>query len=443
MTVIINAVPFPHPEGGEYTAEEVEKLVQHAAKRRSKLRSGLTKPKNAAALGAAQHTYVGSAQVRFAAMVEAAKDLPFSRRKPIPHYVKLAGDLKLWQQISEPVHLRAKKKFGGGYRSYFDFGVRHRTAQIVASDLIRPQCDYAAFQYDVAGKGVQKAIAAARAYIKQGYRYGLHVDIQRYFDSFHHSAIYGPAISMDQDIKSMVLTGEHYNVKLDVKSAPLDVLTHYASQVASAGIPQGSSVSPLVADFFMSKLDLKQLPEGVVVLNYVDDFLILGVDVASAEKGSHALQSALTDLSAGDFTLAQKSHSDPDDFVFLGHEFHVGSDGNVSIKVLEAAANRFLDKYLARAELLKMHTASKISSKGLSASQATTELTGHVRELIQWVKSWLLACREADDMPEHQQHFELEIDMLCDEIGVLNGNALWASTKVNKAMRYFFSSSST
>jgi hypothetical protein len=439
LVVKIDTVPFPHDFSEDGDPKDIQKRVSQAAKRRKKLGKKLLGPTG---LNAAQHDYLGSADVRFATMMEAAKELPYDQRKKVLDYLQMASDLNPWKPITEPVYLRAKKKPDGGNRFYFEFDIRNKTAQIIAADMLRPLFQPAPFQCDVAGRGVPYAIASARKYIEQGYRYGLHLDIKKHFDSFSHSAILGPAISMTKDFKSAVLTGKHYKVKYASTSVPIDVLTQYTSYVASAGIPQGSSVSPLVAAFFMSKLDLGKLPEDVVVLNYVDDFLLLGKTASSLDAGSHALQSALTDLSAGDFVLVEKFDNKPNGFTFLGHDFSIDAEGTPHILVNDVSADQFLLRYMGRADGL-LKDASLIKKKSSSAAAVIDAIAALVKELIRWVKSWVLAYREADDMQAHQSHFRLEIAKLCEELGVASGDQLWKDTLAKEPMRYLFAYTSS
>jgi hypothetical protein len=371
-------------------------------------------------------------------MIAAAKRLPLKQRLSVYEYRLMASQLDLTKPIVEDVFLRVKSKPSGGFRRYCEFGILHRTAQNIVADMLRPQFSPAEFQYDAPGRGVSSAVKAARTLINGGHTYGRHLDIKSFFDKISHSFIEGPALKLEHGIKSAVLTGKHLSL---VKAYPgnVDHLSVYTSEIASAGIPQGSATSPLVASILLSKLDLSNLPKGTTVLNYADDFLLMANEEHKLEAGSDALQAALTALSAGDLLLVEKStQTSPGSFIYLGHRFEILPTGEVSVTVSNSSLNAFNTSVSQKAETLKAEAKQLVKLTGIELSSPIhhAELERMASRLAVWIKSWLAAFSEADNIGDLEEDFFADVVVICEDVGLTNAEEIWASAKATVALTY-------
>jgi hypothetical protein len=435
MLTLIDTMPFPSSNVEGYGPKEAQKLVNKTRKKRVKLLNILKNAKSQNELKKAQHEYVGSADVRFAAIIEAAKKVPFQQRLDVDTYRIIATELEIQKPIDEPVYVRIKPKSSGGHRLYCDYGVKQRTAQIIAADMLSPKFIRAPFQFD----SVHRAIRAARKYISLGFKHGRHLDVKSFFDKISHEYILGPALKMEPGIQASVLTGKFLKLVKGYDYGPSALYSSYCIEIASAGTPQGSATSPLVASILLSKLDLSSMPEDVVVLNYVDDFLILAKEEADLEAGSDALQAALTALSAGDLLLVQKStQANATNFTYLGHLFATGGSGQPSIIVSPASLHSFNVKVAKLAEALEgeAQAIAKLMKLPLSSPIHQVQFSGMVMELAAWIKAWLLAFSEADDIKDLGNEFGAYVSVVCDNLGLKNGSDIWANAKAHKALSY-------
>jgi len=127
------------------------------------------------------------------------------------------------------------------------------------------------------GRSVDRAIARIRKCRELGYAYVVDADIQTFFDRVDIDLLLerlaerqpGETIMelLRQWVRGCVWDGSHLH--------PL-----------TRGIPQGSPVSPLLANFFLEDFDRELEKSGRKLIRYADDFLILA---RTAEDASQAL----------------------------------------------------------------------------------------------------------------------------------------------------------
>ncbi len=88
------------------------------------------------------------------------------------------------------------------------------------------------------------------------------------------------------------------------------------------GIPQGSPLSPLLANFFLSPLDLELEKSGCRMVRYADDFLILARTPAEARSAASHASSLLKSLGLELNTRKTVEVTFDQGFTFLGAWFH-------------------------------------------------------------------------------------------------------------------------
>ncbi|MBN2414937.1 RNA-directed DNA polymerase [bacterium] len=125
------------------------------------------------------------------------------------------------------------------------------------------------------GRGVHTAVRAISALQEEGYAYAMDADIEGFFDNIPHDLLIEKVQLLFPDqpplwklfekwIKAETWDGEH-----------LDRF--------QKGIPQGSVVSPLLANLFLDSLDEFFIDLGFKLVRYADDFLVLSKTRAEAE----------------------------------------------------------------------------------------------------------------------------------------------------------------
>lgn len=140
-------------------------------------------------------------------------------------------------------------------------------------------------------KNVELAIKSMVEYYKAGHIYILEADIIKFFDKVNRDILLDKVFPNleDDSINNLIelfLSQEVGN--LDNHKGN----THYFLN-SSSGIPQGSSLSPLLANIYLAEFDQRMLTENYKMIRYADDFTVM---TASEEDARKAFQIAKEEL---------------------------------------------------------------------------------------------------------------------------------------------------
>lgn len=161
-------------------------------------------------------------------------------------------------------------KDGGGFRDLTIPAVRDRVVQSAAAALLMdgldPEWEDSSFGYR-RGRSVEMAVRMVDKHRRDGLRWVVDADIRSYFDSVPHDRL----IRRLQD---------HVD---DGPFVDLISLWLEAYGEAGRGLPQGSPVSPVLANLYLDVLDEAIEDRKTKIVRYADDFVILTLDAAAAE----------------------------------------------------------------------------------------------------------------------------------------------------------------
>jgi len=159
--------------------------------------------------------------------------------------------------------------------------VRDRVVQKVTLDRIEPllekefeECSYAYRK----GRSVKQVVYKIKEYYDQGYRWVVDADIDAFFDEMNHKLLLSKfdLVVHDPSIQRLVR-----------QWLKAEVWDGTSLTTLEKGIPQGSPISPILANLFLDELDEELLQKDYKYIRYADDYVIF---CKSTQKAKYALE---------------------------------------------------------------------------------------------------------------------------------------------------------
>lgn len=387
-----NAAPSPGHSAGENLGSISADLEAQAVKCERRFRKLERQLKRAAVKSsktrqAAERRWLGSHAVRVAATAAANRKLHKDIQVELPAVFEAAKAVRPGHPLDEPARLYAVRKASGGTRPIWDFGLTRRAVVETLKPIVRPSTEPRAFQYD--WRGVPAAIKAVKAAVLDGLVYAARLDISNHFGSFDIGAL-PHQLRLRKKIVEHSVAGKGIPV-LNEGALPSLLVT-----TARQGLPQGSGLSPLIALNITSRLDW-QVPQGIRLFNYADDFLVLGSTKEAADAAADALCAAIMSLPGGHFSSNKQKDTQAehvgDGVAFLGHLLIRWTD---IIEVTPTLPNcEALDGRIMEYE----RKARKAAPGWATAKQAAGYGLPALGDAWAFARSWARAFRECDDTP--------------------------------------------
>ena len=168
--------------------------------------------------------------------------------------------------------------------------VRDRVLQTAVAAYIEPfleaEFDECSFAYR-RGRSVRMAVERVYQLYQQGYCWLLDADIEEFFASVDRELAIGRLSILVPDETAVRL------VRLWLDSAVWDGL-HLTRP--TLGLPQGAVISPMIANLCLDVLDDRLLAEGLKMVRYGDDFVVLTKSRKVAERAQAITEEVLAGL---------------------------------------------------------------------------------------------------------------------------------------------------
>ena len=216
-----------------------------------------------------------------------------------------------------PLRLAELEKKHGGRRLLMVPAVRDRIPQTAVANWLgaklNESLDNASFAYRP-GTGVHAALRYLRELNRSGFRWVFDADIRQCFDSIDHHRLFEKLGDWLGD-SSPITTWIRAWVAAPVWDGA--DLTRLGS-----GIPQGSPLSPLLANFYLDEFDRRLRAQGVKFIRYADDFLVLTRTPFEMGPARRLAEDVLAGLGLRLNTEKTRTTSFDQWFRFLGAEIH-------------------------------------------------------------------------------------------------------------------------
>ena len=168
------------------------------------------------------------------------------------------------------------------------------------------------------GRGCHDALREVDRLIKDGYAFVVDADLQAYFDTIPHERLMAR-------VEEKVSDGRILDLIRGWLTA--DILKGLERWTPTGGTPQGSVISPLLANIYLDPLDRLLADCGFHMVRYADDFVILtrtreaadaALDIVRGWVAENGLTLHPTKTHVGDCRVPGQG------FEFLGYRFEAG-----------------------------------------------------------------------------------------------------------------------
>ncbi len=129
------------------------------------------------------------------------------------------------------------------------------------------------------GRSAHDAVKQVRAYIGEGYRLAVDMDLAKFFDMVNHDVLMHRVARKVRDKRVLRLIGKYLRA---------GVMVDGRMQLTPKGVPQGGPLSLLLANIVLDDLDKELETRGHKFVRYADDFVIL---VRSQRAGDRVMAS--------------------------------------------------------------------------------------------------------------------------------------------------------
>jgi len=194
--------------------------------------------------------------------------------------------------------------------------VRDRIVQTAVRHVLEPlwEVKFAVHSYGFRpGRSCKDALRRVQGLLRSGHKWVVDADIQSYYDSIDHGRLLA-------EVAKEVADGKVLGLIEALLGQP--VMEDSAKWTPEEGIPQGSTLGPLLANVFLHPVDEVMVRAGYEVTRYADDLVIQCTTKREAER---ALARLRLELASRGLTLHPEKtrvvHVSRGGFDFLGYHF--------------------------------------------------------------------------------------------------------------------------
>ncbi len=307
------------------------------------------------------------------------------------HWERVKAELLAGTYKPAPVKRVEIPKPGGGVRLLGIPTVMDRLIQQALLQVMNPIFDahFSWYSYGFRpGKRAHDAVQQAQRYIREGYRWVVDIDLEKFFDRVNHDMLMARVARKIKDKRVLKLIRSYLNA---------GVMVNGVCQKTEEGTPQGGPLSPLLANILLDDLDKELTRRGLRFVRYADDCNIF---VASKRAGQRVMESVIRFLE-GKLKLKvnrDKSAVDrPWNRKFLGFSFL--SDKQATIRLAPKTIARFKERVReitnrsrpipmeVRIRLLNQYTVGWVSYFRLAS------MKNHCERFDQWIRRRLRMCQ--------------------------------------------------
>lgn len=212
----------------------------------------------------------------------------------------------------------------------------------ILSDVFEPKMSQHSYGFRP-NRSAHDAVTAARGYVTQGKRWVVDIDLKSFFDQVNQDRLMNLVSRGVSDKRVLKLIGSYLR-------APMRHVDG-RQEKRLRGTPQGSPLSPLLANIYLDPLDKELEQRGIAFVRYADDIALFLSSERSAQRALESIKTWLMKHLELEVNEAKSGTGSSGDSQLLGFRIH--ETGNVSIapKALQRLKERVRQLWDARQSL--------------------------------------------------------------------------------------------
>ena len=183
------------------------------------------------------------------------------------------------------------------------------------------------------GRGAHQAVRQAQAYIREGKRWVVDLDLEKFFDRVNHDVLMARVARRVDDARVL---------KLIRRFLEAGMMREGLCKPRTEGTPQGGPLSPLLSNVLLDDLDRELEGRGLAFCRYADDCNIYVGSRAAGERVMSGIRVFLQDVLRLRINVHKSAVARPWERTFLGYS--VTAQRETRLRIAEASVQRLVQK---------------------------------------------------------------------------------------------------